>query len=152
MTEIPVPGTAAPLDEATGVFVDQRELLFGVVYNMLGSVAGTEDVLQETWLSWTARGGGAPLAGVDNPRAYLVRVAVDHALRRRAVISRSQETYVGSWLPEPLVADEATDTADGPAPRSESVSLAMLVVLEALTPLERAVFVLARCSATRTPR
>ena len=88
MTEISVPGTDAPLDEATGVFVDHRELLFGVVYNMLGSVADTEDVLQETWLSWTARGGGAPLAGVDNPRAYLVRVAVNHALRRRAVISR----------------------------------------------------------------
>jgi RNA polymerase sigma-70 factor (ECF subfamily) len=142
MTEIPAPGTAAPLDEATGVFVDHRELLFGVVYNMLGSVADTEDVLQETWLSWTARGGGAPLEGVDNPRAYLVRVAVNHALRRRAVISRRQETYVGAWLPEPLVADEGADTADGPALRSESVSLAMLVVLESLTPLERAVFVL----------
>ncbi|WP_369192823.1 RNA polymerase sigma factor SigJ [Streptomyces djakartensis] len=142
MSEISAPGTDAPLEEATGVFVDHRELLFGVVYNMLGSVADTEDVLQETWLSWTARAGGAPLAGVHNPRAYLVRVAVNHALRRRAVISRRRETYVGEWLPEPLVAGEDTGTAEEPALRSESVSLAMLVVLESLTPLERAVFVL----------
>ncbi|MEV5357447.1 sigma-70 family RNA polymerase sigma factor [Streptomyces sp. NPDC052693] len=142
MTEISAPGTDAPLDEATRVFVDHRELLFGVVYTMLGAVADTEDVLQETWLSWTARGGGDPLAGVGHPRAYLVRVAVNHALRRRAVISRRRETYVGPWLPEPLVADEDAGAADGPALRGEAVSLAMLVVLESLTPLERAVFVL----------
>ncbi|AZM58503.1 MULTISPECIES: sigma-70 family RNA polymerase sigma factor [unclassified Streptomyces] len=133
-------GTDEPLDEATEVFLGHRELLFGVVYNMLGSVADTEDVLQETWLSWTARGGGgAPLDGVANPRAYLVRVAMNHALRRRAAVSRSRETYVGPWLPEPLVAQEE---ADDPALRTESVSLAMLVVLESLSPLERAVFVL----------
>jgi RNA polymerase sigma-70 factor (ECF subfamily) len=140
MSETPLPDTDDRLDQATGVFVDHRELLFGVVYNVLGSVADTEDVLQETWLSWTARGGGDPLAGVDNPRAYLVRVAVNHALRRRAAISRRQETYVGPWLPEPLVASD--DGADDPALRTESVSLALLVVLESLSPLERAVFVL----------
>ncbi|MDH6514628.1 RNA polymerase sigma factor (sigma-70 family) [Streptomyces sp. SAI-208] len=132
MSEIPVPDAEA----ATGVFVEHRELLFGVVYNMLGSVADTEDVLQDTWLSWSRRGPG----GVDNPRAYLVRIAVNHALQRRAVVSRRRETYVGPWLPEPLVADE--DGADDPALRTESVSLAMLVVLESLSPLERAVFVL----------
>lgn len=132
MSEIPVPDTEA----ATGVFVEHRELLFGVVYNMLGSVADTEDVLQDTWLSWSRRGPG----GVGNPRAYLVRIAVNHALQRRAVVSRRRETYVGPWLPEPLVADE--DGADDPALRTESVSLAMLVVLESLSPLERAVFVL----------
>ncbi|KOV96892.1 RNA polymerase subunit sigma-24 [Streptomyces sp. NRRL B-1140] len=142
MTQFSAHRTGSPLDAATGMFVEHRELLFGVVYNILGGVADTEDVLQETWLSWTARGGGAPLAGVDNPRAYLVRVAVNHALRRRAVISRRQETYVGPWLPEPLVAPEESETAETPALRSESVSLAMLVVLESLTPLERAVFVL----------
>ncbi|MCX4885800.1 RNA polymerase sigma factor SigJ [Streptomyces sp. NBC_00201] len=123
-------------DEATDVFMDHRELLFGLVYNMLGSVADTEDVLQETWLSWSGRGA----AGVANPRAYLVRIAVNHALQRRASITRRRETYVGPWLPEPLVADDAN--ADDPALRSESVSMAMLVVLESLTPLERAVFVL----------
>ena len=128
-------------DEATGVFVTHRELLFGLVYNMLGSVADTEDVLQETWLSWTSRGGGDPLDGIANPRAYLVRIAVNHAVRRRAAISRRRETYVGPWLPEPLMDGAGTD-GDDPALRSESVSLAMLVVLESLTPLERAVFVL----------
>ncbi|MEU1271560.1 RNA polymerase sigma factor SigJ [Streptomyces sp. NPDC005799] len=124
------------VDEATDVFIGHRELLFGLVYNMLGSVADTEDVLQETWLSWTGRG----TAGIDNPRAYLVRIAVNHALQRRAVITRRRETYIGPWLPEPLVADG--DGAEDPALRTESVSLAMLVVLESLTPLERAVFVL----------
>ncbi|MCH5671335.1 RNA polymerase sigma factor SigJ [Streptomyces gilvus] len=124
------------VDEATDVFIGHRELLFGLVYNMLGSVADTEDVLQETWLSWTGRG----TAGIDNPRAYLVRIAVNHALQRRGVITRRRETYVGPWLPEPLVADG--DGAEDPALRTESVSLAMLVVLESLTPLERAVFVL----------
>ncbi|GAA4081119.1 RNA polymerase sigma factor SigJ [Streptomyces shaanxiensis] len=138
MSDSPVPVT----DDATGVFVRHRELMFGVVYNMLGSVADTEDVLQETWLSWTARGAGSPLDGITNPRAYLVRIAVNHALARRAAISRRQETYVGPWLPEPLVADGEGSGADDPALRTESVSLAMLVVLESLSPLERAVFVL----------
>ena len=139
MSDMPAPVT----DDATGVFVEHRELMFGVVYNMLGSVADTEDVLQETWLSWTARGGGgAPLEGIANPRAYLVRIAVNHALARRAAISRRRETYVGPWLPEPLVADGEGAGANDPALRTESVSLAMLVVLESLTPLERAVFVL----------
>jgi RNA polymerase sigma factor (sigma-70 family) len=117
----------------TQVFVDHRELLFSVVYTTLGSVTDTEDVLQETWLSWVARSGDP----VENPRAYLVRVAVNHALARRAAISRRKETYVGQWLPEPLV-EEDTD----PAVRAESYSMAMLVVLETLTPLERTVFVL----------
>ncbi|KQW07085.1 RNA polymerase sigma factor SigJ [Streptomyces sp. Root369] len=132
MSEIPVTDT----EEATGVFVEHRELLFGVVYNMLGSVTDTEDVLQDTWLSWSRRGAD----GIDNPRAYLVRIAVNHALQRRAVVNRRRERYVGPWLPEPLVTDEAG--ADDPALRTESVSLAMLVVLESLSPLERAVFVL----------
>ncbi|MET8827225.1 RNA polymerase sigma factor SigJ [Streptomyces sp. NPDC004610] len=133
-------GTAGPLAPATELFTDHRELLFRLVYNILGSVADTEDVLQETWLSWTARGAGRDLAGIAAPRAYLVRIAVNHALSRRAAISRRQETYIGPWLPEPLVA--APDGDGDPALRAESVSLAMLVVLETLTPLERAVFVL----------
>ncbi|GAA3984632.1 RNA polymerase sigma factor SigJ [Streptomyces sp. NBC_01352] len=133
--------TGGPPGDATGVFLGHRELLFGVVYNMLGSVADTEDVLQETWLSWTGRRGGASLDGIDNPRAYLVRIAVNHALARRAAVSRRRETYVGPWLPEPLVAGD-DGGAEDPALRTESVSMALLVVLESLTPLERAVFVL----------
>ncbi|NVI87850.1 RNA polymerase sigma factor SigJ [Actinomadura sp. BRA 177] len=127
-----------PEDGATRVFADHRELLFSVVYNMLGSVADTEDVLQDTWLAWAARNtaGGEE---IENPRAYLVRVAVNTALSRQAAISRRRETYVGPWLPEPLVSEAGADES---AERTEAVSMALLVVLETLTPLERAVFVL----------
>ncbi|MER5527953.1 RNA polymerase sigma factor SigJ [Streptomyces sp. NPDC002677] len=135
----------APPDAPTRLFVDHRELLFSVVYNMLGSVADTEDVLQETWLSWSGRTGRTPLREIGSPRAYLVRIAVNHALARRAAIATRRETYVGPWLPEPLVTDAtgglAPDTADHTV-RSDTVSMALLVVLETLTPLERAVFVL----------
>ncbi|GAB2979949.1 RNA polymerase sigma-70 factor [Streptomyces pseudoechinosporeus] len=147
MSRSPVPQTATDevLNTATRLFMDHRELLFAIVYNMLGSVADTEDVLQETWLSWSGSRSRSPLKEIGNPRAYLVRIAVNHALTRRAVISRRRETYVGPWLPEPLVAqatDEPPPDAADPALRAESVSMAMLVVLESLTPLERAVFVL----------
>ncbi len=104
--------------------------MFSIVYNVLGSVADTEDVLQETWLAWSGR------SGVENPRAYLVRIAVNAALARRTTINRRKEDYVGPWLPEPVV------TPIDPVERAEAVSLAMLVVLETLTPRERAVFVL----------
>ncbi|GAA4521711.1 RNA polymerase sigma factor SigJ [Nonomuraea ferruginea] len=123
----------------TEQFLGHRELLFSVVYNMLGSVADTEDALQEVWLAWSARHGRPAAEPVENPRAYLVRIAVNRALARRADLSRRRETYVGPWLPEPLVTAE---DAAGAAERAESLSMAMLVVLETLSPLERAVFVL----------
>lgn len=123
----------------TDVFTAHRELLFSIVYNMLGTVADTEDVLQETWLSWTARNEVQDAEPIANPRGYLVRVAVNQALARRVAISRRRETYVGPWLPEPLVA--TGDAADA-AVRSEALSMAVLVVLETLSPLERAAFVL----------
>jgi RNA polymerase sigma-70 factor (ECF subfamily) len=127
-------------EEATHEFVRHRELLFSIVYNLLGSVADTEDVLQETWLSWVGRRRG-PGGEVENPRAYLVRIAVNHALARQAAISRRRETYIGPWLPEPLITAESADAAER-VQRAESVSMALMVVLETLTPLERAVFVL----------
>ncbi|MBP2327788.1 RNA polymerase sigma-70 factor (ECF subfamily) [Kibdelosporangium banguiense] len=152
----PLPDSAAascggePPDPVTGtatqVFNDHRELLFSIVYNMLGTVADTEDVLQETWLSWTARNQGPGAERIDHPRAYLVRIAVNRALAHQAILNRRRETYVGSWLPEPLV----SPLTDAPVPhdgadaalRAESVSMALLVILETLTPLERGVFVL----------
>ncbi|MER7248042.1 RNA polymerase sigma factor SigJ [Kribbella sp. NPDC000426] len=115
---------------STDVFLEHRELLFSIGYNILGSVADTEDVLQETWLAWSGR------SGIENPRAYLVRVAVNAALARRTTINRRKEEYVGPWLPEPLI------TPVDPVEQAETLSLAVLVVLETLTPLERAVFVL----------
>ncbi|WP_329381856.1 RNA polymerase sigma factor SigJ [Streptomyces sp. NBC_01351] len=131
---------------STQVFNNHRELLFSIAYNMLGSVADTEDVLQEAWLSWTTRNETLGAGGIDNPRAYLVRIVVNRALAHQAAISRRRETYIGPWLPEPLFGP-LTDTS-GPddaadvAVRAESVSMALLVVLETLTPLERGVFVL----------
>jgi RNA polymerase sigma factor (sigma-70 family) len=131
---------------ATQVFNDHRELLFSIVYNMLGSVADAEDVLQEAWLSWTTRNQAPHAERIDNPRAYLVRIAVNRALAHQATISRRRETYIGPWLPEPLVSPltdtPVPDDAADAAVRAESVSMALLVILETLTPLERGVFVL----------
>ncbi|MGN9846421.1 sigma-70 family RNA polymerase sigma factor [Nonomuraea sp. H19] len=137
MTSTPPHATG---DAATEQFFGYRELLFSVVYNMLGSVADTEDALQEVWLAWSARHRKQDAGPVENARAYLVRIAVNQALARRADLSRRQETYVGSWLPEPLVVAE--DNVTGTVERAESLSMAVLVVLESLSPLERAVFVL----------
>ncbi|MFC7549624.1 RNA polymerase sigma factor SigJ [Plantactinospora sp. GCM10030261] len=141
------PRAAAPVvTSATRTFNDHRELLFSIVYNMLSSVADTEDVLQETWLAWAHRIQRPGAGRVDNPRAYLVRIAVNRALAQQSVISRRRETYIGPWLPEPLVHplpdSPGSDDAAEAAVRAESVSMALLVVLETLAPLERAVFVL----------
>ena len=127
-------------DEVTERFLNYRELLFSVVYNMLGSIADTEDVLQEVWLAWAARHRDPAAPPIGNPRAYLVRAAANQALARRVEVSRRRETYVGPWLPEPIVTDEH-DAADALV-HKESLSTAVLVVLESLSPLERAVFVL----------
>ncbi len=102
---------------------------------MLGSAADAEDVLQETWLRWT----NVDLDAVRDHRAYLVRVTSRQALNRLRTLSRRKETYVGPWLPEPLLT--TPDVADD-VELAESVSMAMLLVLETLTPTERAVFVL----------
>ncbi|WP_327265103.1 sigma-70 family RNA polymerase sigma factor [Streptomyces sp. NBC_01232] len=137
MTATPPPH---PVDSVTDRFLGHRELLFSVVYNMLGTVADTEDVLQDVWLAWSARHRRPDAEPVENARAHLVRIAVNQALARRAELSRRQESYVGTWLPEPLTA--ADDHAAAGAERAEALSMALLVVLETLSPLERAVFVL----------
>lgn len=120
---------------ATESFAEHRGLLFTVAYEMLGSTADAEDVLQDSWLRWADVDHGA----VRDHRAYLVRIVTRQALNRLRTLQRQRESYVGTWLPEPLVTGpdvlEDVELAD-------SVSFAMLVVLETLTPLERAVFVL----------
>jgi RNA polymerase sigma-70 factor (TIGR02957 family) len=116
-------------------FVVHRSLLFTVAYEMLGSAADAEDVLQESWLRWA----GVDRAQVRDPRAYLVRVVTRQALNRLRTLSRSREEYVGEWLPEPLLT--SPDVAED-VELAESVSIAMLTVLETLGPAERAVFVL----------
>ncbi|WP_433609681.1 RNA polymerase sigma-70 factor [Prescottella agglutinans] len=116
-------------------FVVHRSLLFTVAYEMLGSAADAEDVVQETWLRWA----DVDQAEVHNPRAYLVRTVTRQALNRLRAESRRREEYVGEWLPEPLLT--APDVADD-VELAENVSIAMLTVLETLGPVERAVFVL----------
>jgi len=116
-------------------FVAHRRLLFTVAYEMLGSAADADDVVQETWLRWAA----ADRADVRDPRAYLVRIATRQALNRMRTLARRREDYVGEWLPEPLLT--SPDVAED-VELAESVSIAMLTVLETLQPTERAVLVL----------
>ena len=119
-------------------FVANRNLLFTVAYELLGSAADAEDAVQETWLRWHGI-GAARQAEVVNPRAYLVRIVSRQALNRLRTLARRKEDYVGEWLPEPLLT--APDVAED-VELAESVSIAMLTVLETLTPTERVVFVL----------
>ncbi|MCX2954231.1 RNA polymerase sigma-70 factor [Lentzea sp. NEAU-D7] len=123
------------MDAATDAFVSHRNLLFTIAYEMLGSAADAEDVLQETWLRWA----GVDHGTVENDRAYLVRIVTRQALGRLRTLGRRKESYVGSWLPEPLLT--APDVAED-VELADSVSMAMMLVLETLTPTERAVFVL----------
>ncbi|NEW47982.1 sigma-70 family RNA polymerase sigma factor, partial [Nocardia cyriacigeorgica] len=124
--------TTAP---ATDMFLAHRNLLFTVAYEMLGSAADAEDVLQETWLRWVQVDTGQ----VSDHRAYLVRITTRQALNRLRTMNRRKEAYVGPWLPEPLLT--APDVAED-VELAESMSIALMLVLETLAPTERAVFVL----------
>lgn len=119
-------------------FVTHRSLLFTVAYEVLGSAADAEDTVQETWLRWNGIGTDGQ-ADVVDPRAYLVRIVSRLALNRLRTLARRKEDYVGEWLPEPLLT--SPDVSED-VELAESVSIAMLTVLETLTPTERAVFVL----------
>ncbi|MEV1083028.1 RNA polymerase sigma-70 factor [Streptomyces sp. NPDC050211] len=123
------------MDSVTQAFVTHRNLLFTVAYEMLGSAADAEDVLQETWLRWA----GVDQGIVRDQRAYLVRITTRQALSHLRTLGRRKESYVGPWLPEPLLT--APDVAED-VELADSVSMAMLLVLETLAPTERAVFVL----------
>jgi RNA polymerase sigma-70 factor (ECF subfamily) len=119
-------------------FADHRDLLFTVAYEITGSIADAEDVVQESYLRWSEV-DEARRAQIENPRAYLARIATRQALNRLRSRSRQREDYVGPWLPEPLVTgpDVAQDVE-----LADSVSTAMMLVVESLSPEERAVFVL----------
>src|SRR5262249_14288783 len=120
---------------ATETFVAHRNLLFTVAYEMLGSAADAEDVLQETWLRWVK----VDLRQVRDQRAYLIRITPRQSFSRLRTMRRRREAYVGPWLPEPLLTtpDVAEDVE-----LAESVSMALMLVLETLSPIERVVFVL----------
>ena len=121
--------------DSARVFDEHRALLISVAYRILGSVTDAEDTVQEAWLRWS----GVNPSDVRDPRAFLVRVTTRLAIDRLRRAKTRRESYVGPWLPEPILTgrDVAEDVA-----LAESVSMAMLVVLETLSPLERAVFVL----------
>lgn len=123
------------MDEQARVFTTHRSTLVGVAYRILGSVSDAEDVVQEAWLRWADR----PMAEIVNPRAFLIRVTSRLALDRLRRLKARRESYVGPWLPEPVATEpDAAQEVE----RAEQVSMALLVVLETLSPLERAVFVL----------
>lgn len=139
--------------EAERLFAEHRGLLQAVAYRVLGSVADAEDVVQDTWLRWSR----VDTTGINDAEAYLVRVAIRLAIDQLRSARVRRESYVGPWLPEPMLT--SPDIADQVA-LVDSVSTAMLLVLEALSPLERAVFVLreafgynyADCRVRRTQR
>lgn len=122
------------------VFQQYRGLLFGAAYRLLGSAADAEDVVQEAWLRFAE----VPLEEVREPRAYLLRTVTNLALNQLRTQQRRREEYVGPWLPEPVssLPGAAAPAPDEAAVLADDVSLAMLVVLEQLSPLERAAYIL----------
>ncbi|MGP3689878.1 RNA polymerase sigma-70 factor [Streptomyces sp. IBSNAI002] len=119
----------------TDTFEDNRRLLFGTAYRMLGSVADAEDIVQDAWIVWNR----TDRESVEHPKAYLVRTVTNLSLNRLTSAHAVREAYVGPWLPEPLLT--SPDVAEE-AELADTVSMAVLVVLETLTPVERAVFLL----------
>ena len=134
--------------ETASLFEQHRPLLLGAAYRILGSRVEAEDVVQEAWIRWS----GVSQEEVDEPRAYLLTVTSRVALNRLRQLSSRKESYIGPWLPEP-VADVASASSDGAAAAqlADEVSMAMLIVLESLSPLERTAFVLAEVFALTSP-
>jgi RNA polymerase sigma-70 factor, ECF subfamily len=124
------------MNEHAERFTVLRPLLFTIAYEILGSTTESDDVLQESYLRWAE----VDLSTVQDTKAYLARLVTRQSLNALRAQSRRREEYVGPWLPEPLLLDTRDASAD--VVLAESVSMAMMVVLESLTPDERAVFVL----------
>jgi RNA polymerase sigma-70 factor (ECF subfamily) len=120
------------VSDAASTFEPHRRFLVGVAYRMLGSVAEAEDVIQDSFLRWE----GADRSPIDEPRAYLARVVTRLCLDRLKSARARREAYVGTWLPEPII------EAPGPSEVADDLSVALLMTLERLSPLERAAFLL----------
>lgn len=127
---------ASPGDEHAERFTHLRPLLFTIAYEILGSATESDDVLQESYLRWAE----VDLTSVQDTKAYLAQLVTRQALNALRAAVRRREDYVGPWLPEPLLVETVDASAD--VVLAESVSMAMMVVLESLSPDERAVFVL----------
>ncbi|MGH7447387.1 MAG: sigma factor [Longimicrobiales bacterium] len=121
----------------TAIFAAVRPLLFSIAYRMLGSVMDAEDLVQDAYVRWRE----APAADVRSPQAYLATIVTRLAINQLRSARSQRETYVGPWLPEPLVTEHAPD-ASARLELAKSLSMAFLVLLERLSPVERAVFLL----------
>ena len=128
-------GDVREINDPVEAFEAQRPRLLGVAYRILGSLADAEDVVQEAWLRWSRTN----VTEVDSAEAFLTTVTSRLALDRLRRVSRQREVYPGSWLPEPISVDPGPENA---VELADSLSMALLVVLETLSPLERAAFVL----------
>ncbi len=124
---------------STDPFLAIRPLLLSISYRMLGSMSEAEDIVQEAYVRWRA----APREVVDSPRSYLSTIVTRLCIDRLRSIKEARETYVGPWLPEPILSDVEPDPAET-IELTESLAIAFLVLLESLSPLERAVFLLRR--------
>jgi len=138
--------TPADLPEPTRVFEEHRAKLIGAAYRILGSRSDAEDVVQEAWIRWS----GVDHDTIDEPRAYLLTVTTRLALNRLRQLATRRESYVGPWLPEPVATDPRGD-GEATAQLADDVSMAMLIVLESLSPLERAAFVLTEVFGMSAP-
>jgi len=123
--------------QALNIFEEHRQLLFGIAYRMLGSVADAEDMVQETFLRWQK----GDRTEIKSAKAWLTTVVTRLCINHLKLARVQREEYVGPWLPEPIVAEEAADPLEN-AEQAESLSMAFLVILETLSPTERAVYLL----------
>ncbi len=132
--------SAGSTGEATALFEEQRRLLFGVAYRMLGSASEAEDMVQEAWLRWQRAGPG----GVRSPRSFLVTTVTRLCIDRQKSARVRREQYLGPWLPEPVATEQlvAPHSPESTVDAMESISFAFMVLLERLGPVERAVFLL----------
>ncbi|MBD3941658.1 RNA polymerase sigma-70 factor [Microbacterium sp. NEAU-LLC] len=129
------PRDAHDLEHAVAVFDAHRRRIFGIGYRMLGTVADAEDIVQETWIRWQ----NADRAGIHDPAAFLATIATRLSINATQSAHARRETYIGPWLPEPVNTDD--DPALG-AERGEALGFAILLMLEKLTPTERAAYIL----------
>ncbi|HET6157478.1 MAG TPA: RNA polymerase sigma factor SigJ [Dongiaceae bacterium] len=129
-------------DDPAALFEPHRAYLRGLAYRMLSSMAEAEDAVQDAYIRWH-RIGAKARAGIENPRAWLSKATTRLCLDRLKSARAQRETYVGPWLPEPLIGPMiAPATADDPAELAQDLSVAFLLLLERLSPLERAAFLL----------
>ena len=134
------------MKDGTAIFEQHRSTLIGAAYRILGSRSDAEDVVQEAWIRWA----DVDHDTIDEPRAFLLTVTSRLALNRVRQLASRKESYVGPWLPEPVATDARSDGAEA-AQLADEVSMAMLIVLESLSPLERAAFVLTEVFGMSAP-